>query len=84
MTRAGSTGSAPSGDLLREKRGDSTGFVASEEVRTLPEVSLPSFSTPPAPVTGHPRSRHGVGAAQPRQRLLLPACLRPSWKEPGE
>lgn len=89
MTRAGGTGSAPPGapcshTPLREQRGDSTGFVASEEVRTLPEVSLPSFSTPPAPVSGHPRSRHGVGAAQPRQRLLLPACLRPAWKEPVE
>lgn len=79
MTRAGGTGSAPHGapcshTPLREQRGDSTGFVASEEVRTLPEVSLPSLSTPPAPASGHPRSRHGVGAAQPRRRLP-PACL---------
>lgn len=79
MTRAGGTGSAPPGAPcshapLREQRGDRTGFVASEEVRTLPEVSLPSFSTPPAPASGHPRSRRGVGAAQPRQRLP-PACL---------
>lgn len=74
MTRAGGTGSAPPGapcsyTPLREQRGDSTGFVASEEVRTLPEVSLPSLSTPPAPASGHPLSRHGVGAAQPRERL---------------
>lgn len=74
MTRAGDTGSAAPGapcshTPLRKQRGDSTGFVASEEVRTLPEVSLPSFSTPPAPASGHPRSRHGVGAAQPRERL---------------
>lgn len=79
MTRAGGTGSAPSGapcshTPLREQRGDSTGFVASEEVRTLPEVSLPSLSTPPRASVRPSPSRHGVGAAQPRRRLP-PACL---------
>lgn len=42
-------------------RGDSTGFVAPEEVQTLPEVSLPLFSTPPAPSCPH--SCHSVRTA---------------------
>lgn len=87
MTQAGGTGSAPPGapcshNPLREQRGDSTGFVASEAVRTLPEVSLPSFSTPPAPALGHPRSRRGVRAVQPRERL--PPARLPAWDQHGK
>ncbi|XP_029858263.1 submaxillary gland androgen-regulated protein 3A-like [Aquila chrysaetos chrysaetos] len=64
MTQAGGRGSAPPGapclhppppPSAQRQRGDGTGFVAPEEVRTLPEVSLLSFSTPPSHATARAR-----------------------------